>query len=148
MVLMGLALALSFDPPMMLAVRTLVPRAARQSFLIPTNTTFQRILVMRTRRYATNPSTKPALEFPDSQTKRVPHIAENQIKSPGLENAMAGPQKLEGNVTNPYKDGPSALDKAMTMFLFTELVRGDLVLFLYYTEKTVLNIVEKACGSS
>lgn len=37
---------------------------------------------------------------------------------------MAGPQDVPGAAVNPYKDGPSALDKAMTSFLFTELIRG------------------------
>jgi hypothetical protein len=48
-------------------------------------------------------------------------------KSPGLEYALAGPEKVQGVHVNPYKDGPSALDKAMTSFLFTELVRGEIL---------------------
>lgn len=114
----------------MQAARALIPRQARQSRLLP-NTLAQstlnrsvRILVLARRNYATN-STKPAFESPHSQTHEVPHIAGHNVKSPGLENYMAGADKVPGAVVNPYKDGPSALDKAMTSFLFTELVRGE-----------------------
>lgn len=48
---------------------------------------------------------------------------EHHVKSPGVEAMMAGPERPPGHVDN-YKNGPSALDKAMTAFLFTELVRG------------------------
>src|SRR6266704_4642191 len=31
----------------------------------------------------------------------------------------------QGNEVNPYKDGPSALDKAVHLFFFTEIIRGN-----------------------
>ncbi|KAG8758895.1 hypothetical protein FRC14_007160 [Serendipita sp. 396] len=76
------------------------------------------------RHASTTNTTKPAFETPHSQTHQVPHIAEHHIKTPGLGIAMASAKDLPGSTVNSYKDGPSALDKVMTMFLFTELVRG------------------------
>ena len=48
----------------------------------------------------------------------------HQVKSPGIESARVGPADSPHQVVDPYKDGASALDKAMSLFLFTELVRG------------------------
>jgi hypothetical protein len=67
-----------------------------------------------------------------SQVPPAPHMAEHQVKSPGLEMATAGAEKVHGAQVNPYKDGPSALDKAMSMFLFTELVRGKFFLYAFF----------------
>ncbi|KAG8820315.1 hypothetical protein FRC17_010199, partial [Serendipita sp. 399] len=74
-------------------------------------------------RHATTNSARRVLDTPNSQTHELPHMMEHHVKSPGLETAMAGAKDLPGSTINPYKDGPSALDKVMTMFLFTELVR-------------------------
>jgi NADH dehydrogenase (ubiquinone) Fe-S protein 8 len=51
----------------------------------------------------------------------------HHIKSPGIESARAGPADSPHQVVHPYKGGPSALDKAMSLFLFTELVRGKYI---------------------
>ena len=48
----------------------------------------------------------------------------HHVKSPGIESARAGPAASPHQVVDPYKDGASALDKAMNLFLLTELVRG------------------------
>lgn len=45
-------------------------------------------------------------------------------------------QDAEGREVDPYKDGPSALDKAVHIFFFTEIVRGmvPVSLFCYEVE--------------
>ena len=48
----------------------------------------------------------------------------HHVKSPGIESARVAPADSPHQVVDPYKDGASALDKAMSLFLFTELVRG------------------------
>ena len=63
------------------------------------------------------------LNFLSNTTNSPPHIQEHAVKTPGLETMMAGAESLPGHVVD-YSKGPSALDKAMTTFLFTELVRG------------------------
>jgi hypothetical protein len=112
----------------MQVARALISRQAR---LIPRSlspSTLQRsvrTLVLTRRSYAIN-STKPeSSESPNIRKDGIPPITSTTAKSPGLENALAGPEKLPGVYVNPYKDGPSALDKAMTSFLFTELIRGE-----------------------
>lgn len=48
----------------------------------------------------------------------------HHVKSPGIESARVGSADSPHQVVDPHKDGASALDKAMSLFLFTELVRG------------------------
>lgn len=48
----------------------------------------------------------------------------HNIKSPGIDSARVGPATSPRQVVDPYKDGASALDKAMNLFLLTELIRG------------------------
>ena len=113
----------------MQAMRGFLPRSARSARIISTsmspNITSARAIRIVWRAYAspTN-TTKPTVDTPHLQTNQPPHILDTHIKSFGTSKAMAGPQDVHGAVVNPYKDGPSALDKAMTMFLFTELCRG------------------------
>jgi len=114
----------------MQSLRALVPRKGSQQAIKLTRPLIFHLLARAgpgdflRRPYATSPSTNPFYEQAHSQTKQSPHIAEHHVKSPELEGMMAGPNRLPGGDVNPYKGGPSALDKAMTMFLFTELVRG------------------------
>jgi hypothetical protein len=120
----------------MQAVRTLIPRAGRQqlkqarfSSLSSTSSTSSLVLlsarragglIVIQRSYATEPTTKPANETLQHETLHL--LLNTTAKSSNK--GMAGPEEVPGSIYNPYKDGPSALDKAMTMFLFTELVRG------------------------
>jgi hypothetical protein len=114
----------------MQSLRALVPRKGSQQAIKLTRPLILHLLArpgpgdFLRRPYATSPSTNPFYEQAHSQIKQAPHIAGHQVKSPELEGMMAGPERLPGSNVNPYKGGPSALDKAMTMFLFTELVRG------------------------
>lgn len=48
----------------------------------------------------------------------------HRVKSPGIEFARVGPAASPHQMVDPYKDGASALDKAMNLFLLTELFRG------------------------
>ncbi|PVG00483.1 putative NADH-ubiquinone oxidoreductase 23 kDa subunit precursor [Serendipita vermifera] len=83
----------------------------------------RRVVMLTGRTYATSPANSP-LDKSHSQGYQPPYMAEHHVKSPGSGTATAGADKVPGAQINPYKDGPSALDKAMSMFLFTELVRG------------------------
>lgn len=57
-----------------------------------------------------------------------PHVSPAPSRSPDPTTTAfkgAGNQKIVGdNYVNPYKNGPSALDKAAQLFFFTEIVRG------------------------
>jgi NADH dehydrogenase (ubiquinone) Fe-S protein 8 len=48
---------------------------------------------------------------------------------PPLGVGMASAGDEPGKDVNPYKDGPSAIDKAVHLFFFTEIIRGMLDLF-------------------
>lgn len=112
----------------MQAARALIPRQARQvprSLFTNNIQPSVRILVLTRRNYAAKATTPVTPETPVAQKDPVPPFSPVTVKSPGLENYMAGANKVPGSTVNPYKDGPSALDKAMTSFLFTELVRGE-----------------------
>ena len=112
----------------MQAARALIARQARPVSRSLSPSTLQRsvrILMLTRRSYATNSINPEGSESPITRKDGIPPIGSNTVKSPGLENALAGPEKLPGVHVNPYKDGPSALDKAMTSFLFTELIRGE-----------------------
>jgi len=112
----------------MQVARALISRQARQ---IPHSLSLSplqrsvRILPLTRRNYATEGPKLGVSEGAIMQTDGQPPIPAHAVRSPGLETAMAGPERLPGVTINPYKDGPSALDKAMTSFLFTELVRGE-----------------------
>jgi NADH dehydrogenase (ubiquinone) Fe-S protein 8 len=57
--------------------------------------------------------------------------------SPRLSHAM--PNKSEDDLSvNPYKGGPSALDKAMQLFFFTEILRGACPNFTFRIFKLTL----------
>jgi len=45
-------------------------------------------------------------------------------RSPGIKTAMLSAADEPGKDFDPYKDGPSAIDKAVHLFFFTEILRG------------------------
>jgi hypothetical protein len=49
-----------------------------------------------------------------------------------------------GKDVNPYKGGPSAIDKAVHLFFFTEIIRGAYVVNLKTLDRTDINT--QACG--
>lgn len=99
----------------MLPTRSLVFRLAFRNTQRP-----GRMLIAH-RAYAT-PSTPPL--FKDSSTQ-----AHRETHDTGLAHKASRADAGMFSAENPYKGGQSALDKAMTMFLFTELVRGIFFLF-------------------
>jgi hypothetical protein len=66
-----------------------------------------------------NESTAKASNAPDYVNK-----SSFGNKGPPLGSGMASAVDEPGKDLNPYKDGPSALDKAAHLFFFTEIVRG------------------------
>ncbi|KAF8525292.1 NADH-quinone oxidoreductase [Gautieria morchelliformis] len=52
------------------------------------------------------------------------HSLTGHIRSPPLSVGMQGAEAEPDKYVNPYKDGPSAVDKAVHLFFFTEIIRG------------------------
>lgn len=46
------------------------------------------------------------------------------IRSPPLSVGIQGAEAEPDKYVNPYKDGPSAINKAVHLFFFTEIIRG------------------------
>ena len=73
-------------------------------------------------------STSPCRHAVDPHTKRtethdyLPELIEP--RSPGIKTAMYTAADEPGTDFDPYKDGPSAIDKAVHLFFFTEIIRG------------------------
>ncbi|KAH9833714.1 NADH-quinone oxidoreductase [Rhodofomes roseus] len=68
-------------------------------------------------RHAVDPNlkrTEPGDYLPDPVAPR----------SPGIKTAMLSAADEPGKDFDPYKDGPSAIDKAVHLFFFTEIIRG------------------------
>lgn len=59
-----------------------------------------------------------ALRFVSTTPRRL-------LAQPSHGHGATPPPSLNSNV-NPYKGGPSAIDKAVHLFFFTEILRGDL----------------------
>ncbi|KIM21033.1 hypothetical protein M408DRAFT_333702 [Serendipita vermifera MAFF 305830] len=108
----------------MQASRALIARQAPRSLFTNNIQSSLRSLVLTRRTYAARATTPVTPESPVTQKDPVPPLSPSTVRSPGLEYYLAGADKVPGSTVNPYKDGPSALDKAMTSFLFTELIRG------------------------
>ncbi|KAM6496078.1 NADH-ubiquinone oxidoreductase 23 kDa subunit [Amanita muscaria] len=70
-----------------------------------------------------------------STYSRAPHGHQNPNLSSGLDERMHRHHETtpvynaQGSEVDPYKDGPSALDKAVHLFFFTEIIRGMWVVF-------------------
>ncbi|EPS96005.1 NADH-ubiquinone oxidoreductase [Fomitopsis schrenkii] len=73
-------------------------------------------------------STSPCRHAVDPHAKRsephdyLPELIEP--RSPGIKTAMYTAADEPGTDFDPYKDGPSAIDKAVHLFFFTEIIRG------------------------
>lgn len=62
--------------------------------------------------YATRPKASPSLSSGlDERSRHAQHLFDVEYDA-------------QGNEINPYKNGPSALDKAVHLFFFTEIIRG------------------------
>ncbi|EIW82285.1 NADH-quinone oxidoreductase [Coniophora puteana RWD-64-598 SS2] len=69
-------------------------------------------------------TTRRALAEPVEQRGRFE--GPTAIKSPSLGSGGLTAADEPGKDVNPYKDGPSAIDKAVHMFFFTEILRGKM----------------------
>lgn len=73
-------------------------------------------------------STSPCRHAVDHHRKQsephdyLPELIEP--RSPGIKTAMYTAADEPGTNFDPYKDGPSAIDKAVHLFFFTEIIRG------------------------
>ena len=54
------------------------------------------------------------------------HLTSAEIRSPPLGTGTMTAANELGKSVNPYKGGPSAIDKAVHLFFFTEIIRGTL----------------------
>jgi NADH dehydrogenase (ubiquinone) Fe-S protein 8 len=52
-------------------------------------------------------------------------MASGNIRSPSLRVGTQGAEAEPDKYINPYKGGPSAVDKAVHLFFFTEIIRGE-----------------------
>ena len=81
-------------------------------------------VVLRNLRDVSSSPRSRAVVHESTPEKAAPSMEPHHVKSPGIESARVGPAASPHQVVDPYKDGASALDKAMNLFLLTELVRG------------------------
>lgn len=68
------------------------------------------------------------------------------IRSPGTETARFTAANELGKEYDPYKDGPSALDKAVHLFFFTEIIRGACQICIRSPTGVLLRVCGQACG--
>lgn len=96
-------------------------------------------------------STSPCRHAVDPHAKRsethdyLPELIEP--RSPSIKTAMFTAADEPGTDFNPYKDGPSAIDKAVHLFFFTEIIRGASPMNGSYP-RPILKPSAQACGSS
>ena len=114
----------------MLSVRTIAWTASRvasrPSAFAPTipATALRTAVVLRNpRNFSSSPRSR-AVPHEPAPEKAAPSMEPHHVKSPGIESALVGPAASSHHAVDPYKDGASALDKAMNLFLLTELFRG------------------------
>ncbi|KAA1466582.1 NADH-quinone oxidoreductase [Dentipellis sp. KUC8613] len=79
--------------------------------------------LLAVRLLSTTPRRLHAEPVKHSHIDDVSEVA-GRIKSPGLKTANFEAKDEPDKFVNPYKDGPSAIDKAVHLFFFTEIVRG------------------------
>ena len=90
-----------------------------------------------------NTTTQPSLHaqrlLSTSASSHAQHSPQKPNLSSGLEDRLHRHHETkhiydaQGNEVNPYKDGPSALDKAVHLFFFTEIIRGNVTVFVFMT---------------
>lgn len=87
-----------------------------------------RLLSTTARRSLAEPlNNVPLGNEPINKTANAPdYLGKGQFgnKAPPLGSGMASAGDEPGKEVDPYKDGPSALDKAAHLFFFTEIIRG------------------------
>ena len=91
---------------------------------IPATSPLRTAVVLRNLRNVSSSPRPRAVVQESAPEKAAPPMEPHHVKSPGVESARVGPSASPHQVVDPYKDGASALDKAMNLFLLTELVRG------------------------
>jgi len=103
--------------PRMRLVARAIPASPTRSLLLPAFRTL-----------STTPRLAHATPLPGSPGHphhAHPHASSAPSPTPRpVDTAFASAASEPGKYVNPYKGGPSALDKAMELFFFTEIVRG------------------------
>jgi len=62
---------------------------------------------------------------PSQPLDKHTHLLKSDVAAPDpAKTAFASASSETGKVLDPYKGGPSAIDKAMQLFFFTEILRG------------------------
>jgi len=112
----------------MLSLRTIAwtasRMASRPSAFAPTiPVTALRAVVVLRNFSSPSPRSRAILHEPAPE-KAHPSMMPHYVTPPGIESSRVGPAGGSHQVVDPYKDGASALDKAMNLFLLTELFRG------------------------
>lgn len=57
-------------------------------------------------------------------SQRAQHVNPDQVIKTSHARSPSLATKISGDYTDPYKGGPSAIEKAVHMFFFTEILRG------------------------
>ncbi len=95
-----------------------------QPYMRTTNSSPYLRATLQTRRLLSSSSCSHAQHAPANHTGNTgEHSHRHDHTTPQVRNT-------EGTEVDPYKDGPSALDKAVHIFFFTEIVRGMVPVFL------------------
>ncbi|KAI0321390.1 NADH-quinone oxidoreductase [Amylostereum chailletii] len=105
---------LSLSRPLGLAARAAVSRRAISQ---PSLVTFRLLSTTPRRLHAAPVDPKPG------HVSDISEVTE-RIRSPSAKTGVYSAAQEPGKGVNPYKDGPGALDKAVHLFFFTEIVRG------------------------
>ena len=72
-------------------------------------------------------------------------LGQSQVRSPSSVTAHYTAVNEPGKDYDPYKDGPSAIDKAVHLFFFTEIIRGACRLQRPFNGRTA-KLRRQACG--
>ena len=78
---------------------------------------------------------------PTLQAQPVHHDPASHGKSPRLETGVYSARDEQDKYVNPYKGGPSALEKAAHLFFFTEIVRGSSTIVAYVVSTVSENAI-------
>ena len=92
-------------------------------------------------------STAPRHQQLDPTVSNKPrdHLQPPPIRSPSSKTARFTAADEPGKDYDPYKDGPSAIDKAVHLFFFTEIIRGACRLQMPFNGRTA-KLRRQACG--
>ena len=101
---------------------------------LPTTTTmsFARALVaagpsarLAAGRVSASRSLALAYRWHSTAPRHQESLGQSQVRSPSSVTAHYTAVNEPGKDYDPYKDGPSAIDKAVHLFFFTEIIRGE-----------------------